>query len=154
MCDFALTKRNDLGKAFANIYLLSVPSQGGITQTVPKNATIKFNGHGKLSSVAWLTSDTLTMLKNGTFKIDFIINYTTPANSNAQVALFVNDENVGGAFGSSNILPSGVKQLSGSYTLKLSKDDYIQLKSVGNTFIIRQAGPTNEFLVNLTLTEI
>lgn len=154
MCDFTLIKRNDIGNAFANVYLLSITSQGGLQQTVQKGASIRFNGHGKLASVSWQTADTLTMLKGGLFRIDFIINYTTPLNSNAQVALFVNEENVGGAFGSNNTLPTGVKQLTGTYTLRLNTNDIIQLRCVGNTFTIRQAGPTDEIIASLTLTEI
>ena len=71
-CDFTLIKRNELGKAFGNVYLLSI---GGSQQTVNSGFAVRFNNYDKLSGIAWLTQDTITIIKNATYKIDFTFNY-------------------------------------------------------------------------------
>jgi len=149
MCDFTLTKRNDLGKAYANIYLLSSAGQ----QIVPTGTAIKFNGFSKLASIS-LSNNFLVLLKDGTFKIDFIVNYVTKNNTNAQVALFINGQNAGGAFGSSTIFSNGVRQLVGSYTMQLVINDTLQLKCIGPTFTIKNGGVKNEIIANFIVSEI
>ena len=154
MCDFKLTKRNDVGKAYANIYLLSLSTNNGMQQIISNGTAIQFNGYSKLASISWQTRDELTLLKSGTFKIDFIVNYVSAITSNIQVSLFLNGESIGGSFGSNIMLVNGVKQLTGTYTLKLNKDDKLQLKGLGPTFTIKKTGTGDEIIANLTVSEI
>lgn len=149
-CEFVLKKHNELGKAFAHVYLLSVHNNN--QQIVIPGAPIKFSNYSKLASIAWLTKDELTFLKAGTFKIEFSMNYANNA-SNAQVALFLNGVPMIGTFGTSSPLISGVSRLSGTYVLKLNVNDKIKLVGVSNAFTIKSAGPNDEIIATWIVTE-
>jgi|LakMenEpi03Aug12_release.lakeMendotaPanAssembly.Ray.scaffolds.fasta_scaffold270378_2 hypothetical protein len=147
-----IKKRNDLGNAIAFVYFLSPNTISPITQSVNNGDAIKFNKYGKLAGIAWPTQTELKFLKSGTFKIEFAMNY---ANNNQpiQVALFLNNVQLIGAFGTSNPLTLGVSMLSGSYLIKLNANDVIKIVNVSNQFLIRSAGSADEIIAHLTVTE-
>lgn len=150
MCDFVLTKRNDLGKGFAYVYYLATSSS---QQTVVPGDTIKYNLNGKLTSIALSNNDTLTMLKSGMFQFDFSVNFVNNI-SNIEVIIYVNDEAVLGTTGISTPLVSGVSKVSGSYVLRLAKGDTIKLVNVGESFRIARSGINSEIVTSVTLAEI
>ena len=157
-CDFTLIKRNDIGEAYAYVFLYSL-QQPITTQTVVPGNSIKFNNHGRLASIAWLKSDELTMLKDGIFQLDFSINYI-PNNKNVQVELYVNGVGVGVAFG--NAAPGGmmpgcsypIAKINGTYNLRLYKNDKLKLVGKTNTFTIAPAGSMNEIMATFIVTEV
>lgn len=165
-CDFTLIKRNDAGVGYAYVFLYSL-SQPVTTQTIMPGSSIKFNNHGRLASIGWLTSDTLTMLKSGLFQIDFSINYllngvtsayqpikNRQTSSNVQVELYVNNVAVGVAFGSEQNCNSGIGKITGSYNLKLLTNDTLKLVGKTNPFVIGPAGNLNEITATFVVTEI
>ena len=151
-CDFTLIKRNDAGKAYAYVFLYSL-SQPVMTQIVNPGSSIKFNNHGRLASIAWLSTDELTVLKDGLFEVDFSVNYQVN-NKNVQVELFVNGQGVGVAFGSESPGFSGISKITGKYNLRLYKNDKLKLVGKTNQFIIRPAGLGNEIMSYITVKEI
>ena len=156
-CDFTLIKRNDIGKAYAYVFLYSM-SQPVTTQIVNPGSSIKFNNHGRLASIAWLNSDELTMLKDGLFEIEFSINYQLN-NKNVQVELYINGTGVGVAFGSDNgnsfnYGNSGIGKINGKYNLRLYKNDKLKLVGKSNQFIIKPAGFGSEIISYITVNEI
>lgn len=151
-CDFTLTKRNDVGKAYAYVFLYSM-AQPIMSQIVMPGSSIKFNNHGRLASIAWLSTDELTMLKDGLFEVEFNINYQ--ANSKpVQVELYVNGIGVGVAFGSESGTTAGTKRIVGKYNLKLYKNDKLKLIGKTNSFTIRPAGTSNEIMATWTVKEV
>ena len=147
-CDFTLIKRNELGKAFGNVYLLSI---GGSQQTVNSGFAVRFNNYDKLSGIAWLTQDTITIIKNATYKIDFTLNYVNQPN--IEVAIFVNGNAMIGSFGLSTPLIFGTSQLSGTYVLKLNKNDKVRLVNIGNTFVLKSSSLDDEIIATMVISE-
>jgi len=148
-CDFTLIKHNELGKAFGNVYLLSI---GGSQQTVNPGVAIRFNNFGKLAGISWLSQPEITILKTATYKIDFTLNYANQPN--IEVALFVNGNAMLGSFGLSSPLLFGTSQLTGSYVLKLNKNDKLRLINIGNTFILKSSSLDDEIIASLVVSEI
>lgn len=147
-CDFTLIKHNELGKAFGNVYLLSI---GGSQQTVIPGASIRFNNFGKMSGIAWYTQPEFTILKTATYKIDFTLNYANQPN--IEVALFVDGNAMIGSFGLSTPLQIGTSQLTGSYVLKLNKNNKIRLINIGNTFVLRSSSLDDEIIATMVVSE-
>ena len=149
-CEFTLKKHNELGPAFAHVYLLS--PGGMIQQNVAAGVSIKFSNFSKLAGIAWLTKDELTFLRASTYKIEFSLNYGYNGHS-TQVALFLNGVPMIGSFGTSNPLATGVGRLNGAYVLKLNVNDKIKLVGISNPFTIKSVGPHDEIIATLTVTE-
>lgn len=145
-----LNKHNELGPAFAYVYLLS--PQGSVQQNIGPMVPVKFNSHGKLASIAWPTRDELLFLRSSTYKIEFSLNYANN-NNNAQVALFLNGVPMIGAFGVSSPLNSGISRLSGTYILKFNINDRIKIVGIGQPFTIKSAGINDEIIATLTVSE-
>ena len=148
---FVLIKRNDAGIAYANIYLIASVNAKNIPQFVNIGSTIKFNKFSKLASIAWLTSDTLTMLKDGFFRVQFFIDYSFNTGP-IQIALNVNGLQMVGTYGTvSNIVATG-GQVNGEFNVKLKNGDSIQLVSVNQTFTI-STNTVDQILAIITVTE-
>ena len=147
-CSFVLTKRNDLGKGYGNVYLLSTL---GSQQTVISGNPVKFNNYSKLSGVSWLTQSELTIINDGTYEINFTLNYLNIPD--IQVALFVNGNAMIGGFGQSSPLLSGTRQLVGSYVLKLATGDKLKLINIGSNFVLKPSSLENEIIANLIVSE-
>jgi hypothetical protein len=145
---FSLTKRNDLGNAYANINLIASTNAKYVPQIINNNSSINFNQYTKLLSIAWLTSNTLTFLKNGTFRIQFFINYTALVGT-LKIALYVNGNPITGTFDTT--ITEG--QINGEFTVKLLTSDKIQLINIGDSFTITPV-QINQILANITVTEI
>jgi len=159
LCDFNLIKRNTAGKAFGHVFYTSENNiSGGMKQTIARNATIKYNRHGKLAAIAMTAKDELTVQKTTTYKMSFLLNYATqwPA---IQVGIMVNDAIVA-VFGTSKqqIIPNPsmniVRQLKGEFSAFLNVDDTIKLVGIGRPFMIRRAGQQDEVIVNFIVEEI
>ena len=145
-----LIKHNELAPAFAHIYLLS--PRGSVQQLITNGASIRFNKFSKLAGIAWPAADELVFLRTGTFKVEFSLNYGNN-NNNAQVALYLNNVPMIGAFGTSSPLITGVGRLSGTYVLRFNINDRIKLVGISNPFTIKSAGPHDEIIATLIVTE-
>jgi hypothetical protein len=151
---FNLTKRNDLGTAYANITLMTSTGAKYIPQYVNTGSSIYFNQYNKLASIAWLTANELTFLKNGTFRIQFFINYTSTY-GNIQITLYVNGIPLVGTYGTTSNLTFNGGQINGEFTVKLSANDKIQLINTSSgSFVISPTGNNNQVLASWTVTEI
>jgi hypothetical protein len=149
---FSLTKRNDLGVAYANVYLIAQPPLKNVPQFVNTGSSIFFNKFSRLASIAWLTANELTFLKGGNFRVQFSINYSLNF-GNVQISLYVNNIPVVGTYGTI-INISGGSQITGEFTLKFNTGDVIQLVNTSGSFVISQTGPLGQILANLTVTEV
>lgn len=150
---FSLVKRNDLGTAYANINLVASPGARYIPQYVNNGMSIYFNQFSKLASVAWITANTLTFLKNGTFRIQFFINYISTF-GNIQITLYVNGLPLTATYGTTSNLTFNGGQVNGEFTLKLSTSDKIQLVNTSGSFVIGATGQNNQVMASVTVTEI
>lgn len=145
-------KRPNQGKGYGNVYLLSTTP--GYQQTIQPDSTIKFNGFTKLATMSWLTSDTITMLKTGTYQITFQVNYVTLSDDqNVQVGLYANGEQIC-IFGESVPLRNNVSKLSGTYVIKANANDKIQFVGIDVPFTIKGVSQNTEIIANVTITEI
>lgn len=143
---FVLIKRNDIGVGYANIQLIS--NGKFVPQHISQGMSIKFNKHTKLSSIAWLSPDELTFLKNGYFRIQFFMIFA-PGSSQIQISLHVNDIPVLGTFGVQTMTT-----ISGEFSARLSINDRIKLV-VSSSFMTIMGGTSPEqIMANLTVTEI
>ena len=145
-----LIKHNELGPAFAHIYLLS--PQGSVQQVVTNGRSIRFSNFSKLAGISWLTRDELVFLRSGTFKVTFSLNYGNNNNA-AQVALYLNNVPMIGAFGTTSPLVAGVGRITGTYVLKFNVNDRIKIVGIANTFTIRSTGINDEIIATMTVTE-
>lgn len=150
---FNLIKRNDIGTAYANVILMTFPGAKYIPQFVNTGASINFNQYSKLSSIAWLTANELTFLKNGNFRIQFSINYTSTF-GNVQITLYVNGLPMIGTFGTTSNLTFNGGQINGEFTAKLLINDKIRLVNTSGSFVITSTGLNNQVLASWTVTEI
>jgi hypothetical protein len=150
---FNLVKRNDIGEAYANVYLEAYSNPKYLPQYVQTGSSVNFNKFSRLASIAWLTADELTFLKNGNFRIQFSINYTANY-GNIQLALYINNMQFMGTYGIvSNVTFNGGK-ISGEFTVKLIIGDKIKLVNIASPFVISANGLSNQILANLTVTEV
>lgn len=150
---FSLTKRNDIGVGYANIYLETSLGAKYIPQYIQPNTSIYFNKFSKLASIAWLTGNELTFLKNGNFRIQFAINYTSQY-GNVQTTLYVNDIPLTSTYGVITNMTPNVSQLNGEFTVRLLIGDTIKLVNTSGSYTIQSTGQINQILANLTVTEI
>ena len=150
---FNLTKRNDIGKAYANVFLGTSPNAKNLPQFVNVGSSIKFNQYSKLASIAWLTTDELTFLKNGNFRVQFFINYTSTF-GNILITLYVNNLPLMQTYGTTSNVTFNGGQINGEFTVKLSINDKIKLVNTQGPFLIQQTGNNTQVLANWTVTEI
>ena len=150
---FSLTKRNDIGVAYANVYLSASPVPKYIPQFVNVGSSVLFNKFTKLASIAWLKPDELTFLQNGSFRVQFFINFTNNFGK-LQLALFVNGLQVAQTFGTVGGTTFNGGQVNGEFTVKVSIGDVIRLVNVGSLFVVAGTGIDTQVLANLTVTEI
>ena len=148
---FTLVTIPNKGKGYGNIYLLAKTPE--YTQTIHQDSTIKFNGFTKLATMSWKTVDTITLLKYGLFQITFQVTYVTNTETNIQVGLYVNDEQIT-VFGDSIPLDNGISKLSGTYVLKVKLNDKIQFVGLENTFVIKPVSQSSEIIASVTIVEI
>lgn len=158
LCDFNLVKKNTAGRAFGHVYYTSEDNiPGGMKQTIARGTTIRYNRHGKLGAIAMTGKDELTVQKTATYKMSFLINYTTqwPA---IQVGIMINNDIVA-VFGTAKpqIIPNPsnrtVRQLKGEFSHYMNVGDTVRLIGVGRTFIIKRAGAGDEVIANFIAEE-
>ncbi len=142
--------------AHGNIYLFA--SREGLSQKVESHKSIKFNSAENLVGLIWNGSDTIKIITNGIYKIQFEANYKINGNP-VQIGVLVNERVADGYHGQflpSRMRDSGVAQISGEYLLSLKKDDKIRLinSSKGSTIKIKNAGPRDERIANLSVIKI
>lgn len=150
---FSLTKRNDIGTAYANVFLMTYPNAKNLPQFVNTNSSIKFNQYSKLASISWLTTDELTFLKNGSFRVQFFINYMS-SYGNIQITLYVNGLPLMQTYGTTTNVTFNGGQVNGEFTVKLAIDDKIKLVNTSAPFLIQQTGNNNQVLASWTVTEV
>jgi hypothetical protein len=150
---FNLTKRNDIGTGYANVFLGTSQNAKNIPQFVGTGSSIKFNQYSKLASIAWLTTDELTFLKNGSFRIQFFINYTSTY-GNILITLYVNNLPVAQTYGTTSNVTFNGGQVNGEFTVKLAINDKIKLVNTQGPFLLQQTGNNTQVLANWTVTEI
>jgi hypothetical protein len=150
---FSLTKRNDIGTGYANVFLGNYPNPKNLPQYVDVGASIKFNQYTKLASIAWLTTDELTFLKNGTFRVQFFINYSSTY-GNILIGLYVNGLPIAQTYGTTSNVTFNGGQVNGEFTVKLSINDKIKLINVQAPFLLQPTGSNNQVLASWTVTEI
>lgn len=148
---FTLVTIPNKGKGYGNIYLLAKTPD--YTQTIHPDSIIKFNGFTKLATISWKTADTITMLKAGLFQITFQVTYVTKSETNIQVGLYVNNQQIT-IFGESIPLNNGISKLSGTYVLKVKPNDQIQFIGIKNTFVIKPVSQNSEIIANVTIAEV
>ena len=148
---FTLVTIPNKGKGYGNIYLLAKTPD--YTQTIHPDSTIKFNGFTKLATISWKTADTITILKAGLFQITFQVTYVTKSETNIQVGLYVNNQQIT-IFGESIPLNNGINKLSGTYVLKVKPNDQIQFIGIENIFVIKPVSQNSEIIANVTIAEV